>query len=195
MKNKTKLTILASVMMVLIFSVNITQAQFVSYGLKGGLNIANIGGSDAGDAVPTTGIHVGGFLGLSLLGIVAAEGGVYFSQKGYMVSGDNTGDLQVSLNYIDIPVVVKFSPLPLVHFFAGPQVSYFLSGKSEQNGTENDIDNLRQLDMAVVAGVGMNLPMGLRLSAGYDYGFTTLIEDSPLDMYNRVIKLTVGYKF
>jgi len=195
MKNKTKLTFLASVMMILIFAISTTQAQFVSYGLKGGLNIANIGGSDAGDAGPKNGFHAGGFLGVSLLGIVAAEGGVYFSQKGYMVSGDNTGDLQVSLNYIDIPVVVKFSPLPLVHFFAGPQVSYFMSGKSEQNGTENDIDNLRQLDLAVVAGVGMNLPMGLRLSAGYDYGFNTLIEDSPLDMYNRVIKLTVGYKF
>jgi hypothetical protein len=195
MKNKTKLPFLVSVMMILIFAINTTQAQFVSYGLKGGLNIANIGGSDAGDAGPSNGFHVGGFLGLSLLGIVAAEGGVYFSQKGYMVSGDNISDLQVSLNYIDIPVVVKFSPLPLVHFFAGPQVSYFLSGKSEQDGAESDIDNLRQLDMAIVAGVGMNLPMGLRLSAGYDYGFTTLLEENPRDMYNRVIKLTVGYKF
>ncbi|TVQ17773.1 MAG: PorT family protein [Bacteroidetes bacterium] len=169
------------------------QAQ-ISYGIKGGLNIANIGGADAPDSDPLTGFHVGGFLGISFLGIVAAEGGVYYSQKGYVVAIED-GPKHV-YNYIDIPVVLKFSPLPLFHFYAGPQASLFLNGsiKSSDNEIELKSDDFTSPDFAIVLGAGVNVPGGLRLSVGYDLGVTPInVEEKKV--YNRVLKLTIGYKF
>lgn len=168
------------------------QAQMISYGIKGGLNIANVGGSDAPESEARTGFHVGGFLGLSFLGIVAVEGGGYFSQKGYSAgSGDGT---EVVFNYIDIPLVLKFSPLPLFHFYAGPQASLFLNGSIKDTEFEFEADNFTSPDIAIVLGAGLNIPGGIRVSAGYDLGITPLNVDEK-KIYNRVLKLTVGYKF
>ncbi len=167
------------------------QAQ-ISYGIKGGLNIANIGGADAPDSDPRTGFHVGGFLGISFLGIVAAEGGVYYSQKGYVMATE--GGPELIYNYIDIPVVVKFSPLPLFHFYAGPQASLFLNGSMKDTDFDFDAENFTSPDFAVVLGAGVNVPGGLRLSVGYDLGVTPINVDEK-KVYNRVLKLTIGYKF
>lgn len=188
MKNKYFLSVIAALIMSTIFA-HQAQSQFVSYGIKGGLNMANIAGNDAGDTEPRNGFHVGGFLGISLLGIVAAEGGAYYSQKGYITSLTET---EVISSYIDVPVVVKFSPLPLFHFFAGPQASFLIDNKI---GDVSNVEGMRTVDMALVVGAGINIPMGIRLSAGYDYGFTSLDETDTFEVYNRVIKFTVGYKF
>ncbi len=188
MKNKYFFTVIVALIMSTLFT-HQAQSQFISYGIKGGLNLANIGGSDAGDTESRQGFHVGGFLGVSLLGIVAAEGGAYYSQKGYIHT--NTG-VEVVSSYVDVPVVVKFSPLPLFHFFAGPQASFLIDNKV---GDVSFVDGLREVDMAVVVGAGMNIPMGIRVSVGYDYGFTSLDESDEFEAYNRVLKFTLGYKF
>lgn len=181
----------AITLMVCFAAIQPAQAQ-INYGLKGGLNFANMGGDDVEDSEMRTGFHVGGFLELSLLGIVATEGGLYYSTKGYSFD-----DFDFISSYIDIPVVAKFSPLPLVHFYAGPQFSILLDSKSEFDGEEVDsgTDGLRDLDLALVLGAGINLPGGLRASLGYDFGLTSLDEDGDLKEYNRVIKLSVGYRF
>ncbi len=168
------------------------QAQMISYGIKGGLNMANIGGSDAPDSEARAGFHVGGFLGLSFLGIVAVEGGAYYSQKGYFLgSGDG---MELVYNYIDIPLVLKFSPLPLFHLYVGPQASLFLDGSIKDTDFEFDADNFTSPDYALVMGAGVNVPGGLRISAGYDLGVTPVNVDE-MKIYNRVLKLTLGYKF
>ncbi|MFW5700039.1 MAG: porin family protein [Bacteroidota bacterium] len=167
-------------------------AQFLSYGVKGGLNLANIGGADAPESEARTGFHVGGFLGLSVLGIVAVEGGVYYSQKGYTnLAGDTPRDFV--FNYIDVPLVAKFSPLPLIHLFAGPQLSYFLDGNIKDTDNDFNKENYTRPDMAVVVGAGMNIPGGLRISVGYDYGLTPINVDEK-EIHNRVIKLSIGFK-
>lgn len=168
------------------------QAQMLSYGIKGGLNIANVGGSDAPESEARTGFHVGGFLGLSVLGIVAVEGGGYYSQKGYAAgSGDGA---EVVFNYIDIPLVLKFSPLPLINFYFGPQASLFLDGSIKDTEFEFEADNFTSPDFALVMGAGLNIPGGLRVSAGYDMGLTPLNVDEK-KIYNRVLKITVGFRF
>lgn len=166
----------------------------ISYGVKGGLNLATVGGSDVRDADTRMGFHAGGFLGLSLLGLAAFEGGVYFSQKGNVESG--LADIEVISTYIDIPIVAKISFLPFTHIFAGPQFSFLLNSKVSYPDGDLDISDLtNSTDLAAVVGLGMNLPMGLRLSAGYDFGLVSVDAVDESKVYNRVIKLTVGYKF
>ncbi len=171
----------------------------INYGVKGGVNFANVGGDDMGDTDMRTGFHVGGFLELSLLGIAAVEGGVYYSQKGYQVTEEFAGMTFEGENissYIDIPVVAKFGPIPFVHFYAGPQASILLDNTVKANGeSESSTEGMRDLDLALVLGAGVNLPVGLSASLGYDLGVTSLDEDGDFKAYNRVLKLTVGYRF
>lgn len=172
-------------------TVHTAQSQ-INYGLKGGLNIANVGGSDIENTDPRTGFHVGGFLELSLLGIIAAEGGVYYSEKGYSLSDD----IEAVSSYIDVPLVAKFGPIPFIHFFAGPQFSFLLDNKMKIGDKEDSAtDGMREMDIAAVLGAGVNIPGGLRASIGYDIGLTSLDEDGDINIFNRVLKITVGYRF
>ncbi len=176
-----------------------TAQSQINYGLKGGLNFATVAGDDVEDVDMRTGFHVGGFLELSLLGLAAVEGGVYFSQKGFQMSESFMGmtfEVENISTYIDIPVVAKFGPIPLIHFYAGPQASLLLNNTVKvDDESESDTEGLRPMDLALVVGAGINLPMGLRASIGYDFGLTTLDEDGDFKAYNRVLKFTVGYKF
>lgn len=186
------------IMMVLMLVSSLLFTQYaqsqISYGVKGGLNLATVGGSDVRDVEPRVGFHVGGFLGFSLLGLAAFEGGVYFSQKGNAETG--LVDIEVISNYIDVPIVAKLSFLPFTHIYAGPQFSFLLDSKVSTPDGDVDITDLtNQSDVAAVIGIGMNLPMGLRLSAGYDFGLVSVDAVNDSKVYNRVIKLTVGYKF
>jgi hypothetical protein len=190
MKKSIQISTVVGLLLITLFFQQ-AQGQFISYGLKGGLNYANVGGADAPDTNPRNGFHAGAFLGVSLLGIVAAETGAYLSQKGYIL--DNEDATKVVSSYVDVPLVLKFSPLPLFHIFAGPQASFLIRNKV--GSADASTDGLREMDLAGVVGVGINIPMGIRLSAGYDYGFKSLTENDDLKVYNRVIKFTVGYKF
>ncbi len=192
---KTIQLITALALLVSLTAIQPAQAQ-INYGIKGGLNLANWGGEDVEDTEMRTGFHLGGFLELSLLGIVAVEGGAYFSQKGYQYDLGNDIAMENISTYIDVPVVAKFSPLPLIHFYAGPQASFLLNNTVKMNGeSDSGTEGFSPVDLALVLGAGVNVPGGLRVTAGYDFGLTTLDEDGDFKAYNRVIKLTVGYKF
>lgn len=197
MKNTFKWVMVFAVIMA-ITSFQTSHAQ-INYGLKGGLNFANVGGDDVEDAEMRVGFHVGGFLDISLAGLVAVETGLYYSQKGYQYNESFMGvsfEFENVSSYLDIPVVMKVSPLPLIHFYAGPQASILLDNTYKFNGeSESDTEGMRDLDLALVIGAGVNVPGGLRASIGYDIGLTTLDEDGDFKAYNRVIKLTVGYRF
>jgi hypothetical protein len=190
MKKTIQITTIIGMLLITLFFQQ-AHGQFLSYGVKAGLNYANVGGADAPETNPRNGFHVGGFLGVSLLGIVAAETGAYISQKGYILVNDDA--TKVVSSYVDVPLVVKFSPLPLFHIFAGPQASFLMRNKV--GSADASTDGMRKMDLAGVVGIGINIPMGIRISAGYDYGFKSLTENDDNKVYNRVIKFTVGYKF
>ena len=54
---------------------------------------------------------------------------------------------------------------------------------------------LRKVDFAAVAGLGYQFENGLGLSAGYDYGLTSLDPNNRFDAQNRVIKVGLNYSF
>ena len=184
------------------------QAQFaVKPGVKIGLIGANMDDdlNDAGDEAELdgrTGILAGAFLLIDLPGPFALQPEVFYAQKGTSVNGFGTTLLKLNVNYIDVPVLIKyqFGPSKLTRptLFAGPSFSFKMS--ESLNG--EDLDLFKSSDVSVILGAGIDvgvpgggmLTFDLRLVQGLS---NVLTEDGELEgsLYNEGLTLSAGYAF
>ncbi|WP_439883381.1 porin family protein [Pontibacter sp. MBLB2868] len=161
------------------------------------------------------GFHVGGYLTIPVAPGFEIEPGLQYSQKGMKLTGKipmegveflNAGvTLTNKADYIDVPVLAKVYIGEGFNIFGGPQVSYLLSNKIQAEAGAFGINALnrewdmksgfRELDVAISGGVGYRFVNGFNISAGYDYGLTSVDANNNFDTFNRVIKASVGYTF
>lgn len=201
----------------------------VRFGLRGGLNLADV----QGDAVKSftelagyapdgaitkqmrPGFYAGVYATLPLGPSFAIEPGINYSEKGTVLKGTLpfpeldflnakvTGTARLA--YVDVPVLAKVFVTPGLYFYAGPQASFLVNGKARVeagalgiNAYQDDFDisnQLRKVDFAAVGGLGYQFENGLGLSAGYDYGLSSLDTDNRFDAQNRVIKVGANFSF
>ncbi|WP_299820489.1 porin family protein [uncultured Pontibacter sp.] len=161
------------------------------------------------------GFHVGGYVSIPLAPGFEIEPGLQYSQKGTRLTGKipieeidflNTNlTLTNKAEYLDLPVLAKVYVGEGFHIYGGPQVSYLLSNKVQAEAgalgfkalnKEWDVKNgFREIDFAVTGGVGYRFASGLNLSAGYDYGLSSIDSNNSFETYNRVVKASVGFTF
>ena len=145
----------------------------------------------------------------------AIEPGITYAEKGAVLRGtlpfpaldflkaNVTGTARLA--YIDVPVLAKVYLTPGFYLYAGPQASFLVSGKARVDASvlgfsaykqDFDVSNqLRKVDFAAVAGLGYQFDNGFGLSAGYDYGLTSLDANNRFQAYNRVAKVGLSYAF
>ena len=161
------------------------------------------------------GFYAGLYATLPIGPSFAIEPGISYSEKGTVLRGTlpfpalDFLNAQVTgtarLAYVDVPVLAKVFVTPGFYLYAGPQASFLVSGKARVEASalgftayrqDFDISNqLRKVDFAAVAGLGYQFENGLGLSAGYDYGLTSLDTNNRFDAQNRVIKVGLNYSF
>ena len=161
------------------------------------------------------GFYAGVFATLPLGPGFAIEPGITYAEKGAVLQGTLpfpaldflnahvTGTARLA--YIDVPVLAKVYLTPGFYLYAGPQASFLVSGKARVDASvlgfsayQQDFDvasQLRKVDVAAVGGLGYQFDNGLGLSAGYDYGFTSLDSGNRFRAYNRVAKVGLSYSF
>jgi hypothetical protein len=122
---------------------------------------------------------------------------VFYSIKG--TQNDDAIDSRAVLDYIDVPVLVRFKVGEGFNLFAGPQVSFLTKSKFEGNFGGSTVslntNTIKNTDAGLVVGLGYNLPAGLNIQGSYDYGMTPIFKDSDADVYNRGFKVSLGYTF
>ena len=161
------------------------------------------------------GFHAGVYATIPLGAGFAIEPGISYSEKGTVLQGKVPVPALDFLNtkltatgrlaYVDVPVLAKVFVTDGFYLFAGPQASFLVSGKVRAEAgafgfdayqQDFDIKNqLRTIDFAAVGGLGYQFNNGLGLSAGYDFGLSSLDKNNRLDAFNRVIKASVNYSF
>jgi opacity protein-like surface antigen len=161
------------------------------------------------------GFHAGVYATIPLGGSFALEPGVSYSEKGTVLAGRVPVPALDFLNarltatarlaYLDMPVLLKAYLTPGLYVYGGPQASFLVSGKARLTAgllgfdayrQDFDIQNqLRKVDFAVVGGLGYQFENGLGVSAGYDYGLSSLDAGNRFDAQNQVIKASVNYSF
>jgi len=197
----TTLTVMISVLTV----TNTLHAQNVTYGVKAGMDLSNLGGKDAEDMDLdiNPGFHLGGFIETPVSAMLDLESGLYLSTKGFKSSMD-IDDVNLKFTstsyYLDLPVLAKYSFNQGFNAFAGPQLSYLINSREtwEFDGdkeSEWDIEGLNRFDLGLVAGTGYNFKNGLSVNANYDLGLSKLGKDDDSNVYNRVLKVSMGYRF
>ncbi|WP_052732583.1 porin family protein [Hymenobacter terrenus] len=161
------------------------------------------------------GFYAGLYATLPIGPSFAIEPGVSYSEKGTVLKGTvpvpalDFLNTQVTgtarLAYIDVPVLAKVFITPGFYIYAGPQASFLVSGKARVEAgalgftaykQDFDVSNqLRKVDFAAVGGLGYQFDNGLGLSAGYDYGLTSIDSGNRFDAQNRVLKVGLNYSF
>jgi hypothetical protein len=174
------------------------QAQ-VSGGIKAGLNLADQKWSSGNVSIETdsrTGFHVGGYLNLSLADAISIQPELIYSAQGGKFSGD--GDATLAVDYLNLPIMVRYNINEMINIQAGPQFGYLLSAKAKADGQSEDFSELyKPLDVSLGFGVGLELPMGLTAGVRYNMGLSN-IADAPdgedFTIKNNVIQISVGFR-
>jgi hypothetical protein len=200
---KKLLTILTIVTLVFLFTMpNPVFGQMgITKGVKAGLNMATITGDDVdmGTISPGTrmGFSVGGFVILDLPGMLGVRPEVLYSMKG-AIYDTPAGDAIIKLDYVEVPVLLQYDlmlPGPVSPvFFAGPALAFNLSAKAESpDGTEEDIDDIKSMDIGAVVGAGVILNGKITVDLRITLGLSTIDDsDDEADVKNQVISLMAG---
>jgi len=168
------------------------QAQNLHFGVKGGLNIAQLTDFD-GSGSRASG-HVGGFVNFRFRDW-ALQPELLFSGQGEKYEVIFTGERKVALNYINIPVMFQYYLLPQFYLEAGPQVGFLVSAKDKGGSLTVDVkDTYNTADLALGVGLGFKLPMGFGVYGRHNFGLTDPY-DGIGDYKHSVAQIGVSYTF
>jgi hypothetical protein len=163
-------------------------------GIIGGVDFSTLTGNNVSNAASRTGFMGGLFLGIRINPSVEVEPEVLYAMKGSDFSGTDT---TVALNYIEVPILVKysFSPNGGIYVLAGPAVNFDVSSDVPPIPTTggSSVNPSPNLTFGGVLGLGY-ARRHLGFEGRYDFDFSdALALDSftNLDAKNRVWALLV----
>ncbi|WP_029033703.1 porin family protein [Salinimicrobium terrae] len=170
--------------------------EFVEFGAKGGLNFASLSGDETEGLDGVTSFHLGLLAEFPLTDKFSVQPEVLYSGLGASAS---EGDATLKLDYISVPVMLKYYVMNGLFLEAGPQISFNVVAEAEEDGETGEVENIKSTDFGAGVGVGYELPMGLLFDARYVLGFSNIwdgeLDGSDFSQKNNVIQLSVGFKF
>lgn len=175
-------------MIVMACSVAVASASGPDWGVKAGLNFANLG-RDA-DASARVGFHLGAVAEWDFTKLVSFQPEALFSLKG--------AD-EITAYYLDIPLNVKFNwdlGPGSINLTVGPYIAIGLFGEvSDYDWFKSDFNH--RFDIGGGLGVGYEFPKKVFLQLGYSFGFMNVndVPHSSVNYNNMNCNLSVGYKF
>ena len=183
------------------------------FGVKAGLNAAEMHGRDGESSSYKTFYHIGLIFQGEIAGPLSIQPEIQYSQQGGNLKGAFT-DYDTKLHYFTVPVLLKLTLGP-VFVEAGPQFCLLVDatrdGQVEISGTNGSVayghvdgqsvtDQYKKTDISVAGGAGLklgNLTLGGRLVAGLndinDARNLTGINDPKLQ--NRMFQAYAGIQF
>lgn len=175
---------------------NVAQAQDFRIGPKFGLNYANIRSEPKTDGA-IIGYNAGAIGELVLNETISIQTEILYSTQGAKLADGGTRS-EIGLNYLLIPIMVKYYIKDGLNIEAGPQYGRLLSVESDDNmtGLFDVWDSYKDSDISFNAGVEYYFDWGMFVQARYSVGLTD-INDSALfenEKYNNVFSLSVGLK-
>lgn len=169
-----------------------SNAQDFTFGVKGGINIASIGGNayaGLGGLGSKVAFHIGGLAEIPISEKFAVQPELLYSSQGSNWALNSSGS-KLKLDYVNVPLMVKYYIIEGLSAEAGPLAGFLLS-------TNADKEDFKSLDIAFGIGgsykIGDNLFVGLR----YNKGIMNINSNPDLDgnNQNNVFQVSVGYAF
>lgn len=182
-------------------AITATSAQGLDLGFKLGFNFANVSGIE--DFNQRTGLSAGLFAGAKLGDKIGLQIDALYSQQGAEVGATYSDIVQdFNLDYISIPVVVKYYLTDNLNIHAGPQMGILLNDQTGVVGQVFDNIEADTVDWLGTLGIGLDLPLGLRAEARYSFGLIRVngsvnIPSLPTiqEGRTRMTTLSIGYSW
>lgn len=178
-------------------------AQNYGFGVKAGIN-----GSDFRSGDDSFEMKVGYLLGI-YANLRLSERVGFQPELVYSNQGAASDDIDVDLNYINIPMMFKLYITPAVNLQLGPYVGFIID-----KGLTSDLDDLDEgdledsfegLDVGLAGGVNFESAGGFNVGLRYAYGFSDVnkgfesVGSSPIsfdsDASNSIIEFALGFTF
>lgn len=185
----------------------ILSAQF---GVKAGLNFANITKAKEINATSRTGFHMGIFLSGPTKPVLSSQTELLFSRQGYDFSTNiNTG--KVELDYLLLPQLMGINITKFVQVQVGAQIAYLLNAKIDSTSTTGDQSTdkilrlLNRFDYGLAGGVEVHPIHALLIGARLNLSFGKLYKEPEqgqqysfipdINARNNLFQLYAGFKF
>jgi len=173
--------------LVLIFATSSnTEAQIAKFGVKAGLNYANLSSSNV-QTNAITSYHAGLVAEIKFLDKFAIQPELLYSTQGASYK-TVIGDVKNELGYIAIPVLAKIYLSDTFSLELGPQASFLLSEKKNF-----DVNNSNTFDFSIAAGLGMKITKSIFIQGRYGLGLTEV--STTAQTKNSVVQVSAGILF
>jgi hypothetical protein len=169
-------------------------AQHLNFGIKGGLNIYNVKNDNNVKYDNSLGYHFGLLAHIHLTKPFAMQPEVLFSRQG---AKSPSMDGQLTLDYINLPVMFQYMFDNGFRFQAGPHVAFLMNAKAKLGNASSDVkSSFNSVDFGVGAGMSyVHPPSGLGIDARYNWGLKNINENNSIKSYNRGVQLGVFWLF
>lgn len=168
---------------VILITAQLSYAQEIDFGAKLGVNFATL--NDASGFDNKTGF-VGGAFVETKFSKVSLQVEFLYSQQGAEIEATD-----FDLNYVNVPVLLKYYLIGGLNIQVGPQFGFLIDDNLEDS-VISDVE-AETFDLSGAAGLGLDLPLGIRADARYIFGLTDTFDN--FDGQNGVFMLSVGYSF
>ena len=197
-------------------------SKVVKFGLKAGINSARLTDFENAGYTLTSriGFNIGGYLNVNLNDKFVFQPELLYTTQGIVqnqvVSGTNI-EITYKLDYIAVPLMIKFYPTPKFNIEFGPQLAFIVNkefqGKGNGQTVNFEMDSFFQqnnirlktntLDFALNLGLGYEIAKGLNLNGRYSIGTTKVFEGADnvdsngnqSSVRNMVLSFGLGYTF
>ncbi len=185
------------------------QAQEARFGVKAGVSLSSVTGSNTDGVKNLVGANGGIMADISFSDLISFHPELLFSQKGAKAENSNSYGYSETdkkrTSYLDLPLLLRVKADGLF-FEAGPQLGYLIAQKSEttitvpnygtRSTSSTSTDGTRKFDVGYIAGVGYQLPQGLEFGVRYNGGISDLNDQSSgSKVRNSVFQFQVDYLF
>ncbi len=159
----------------------------IKLGAIGGVNFNDLSGDDVDSEDMSIGYHLGGFINIG--NTLMIEPQVLYSRK---------GSDHLDLDYLEIPIWVRYQFDGGLNFQAGPFMAVLLG----DNSSGDEITDYKSTDWGMGVGLGYQLEGGLGIAVNWNQGLSSIGEDYKylgqslsFDAKTTCIKLSVSYMF
>ena len=168
------------------------------------IQVANGQISTLGEAIDMNddfGWQAGAQIGISATPVVFSEQfglhtGLAYIQRGTATQAIDPASLEtqeglIRLQYLSVPVLARIYPTPMLFLEAGPQAAYLLDARSKLKGSSENFDLKRtadnDLDLGLLAGLGLKIHERLSLSLQYYHGLSKVADFQFTDVNGETV--------
>ena len=182
------------------------------FGIKGGLNFANLYINDVKNENIKLGGNIGFFAKLPVFKGLSIQPELIYTGKGAKVTYDNilqgSGEYRYNLNYVETPLLMVLNLTPNFSLSGGGYIAYLTSANVKDvrsdgsiNGvTRLNADDFNRFDYGLVGGLSVDIE-NFTIGGRYNYGLQTIGKSGNLsgdltkNSKNSVASIFIGFAF